>query len=162
MSHYILIKGPGNDTRGVSLSPTASALALLEAGFWPLWQNTRNRKAICASCAIAVYVTGISEVLATAVVERVDQWTTAHRRSYPLMLDGTPAAVLVLGQVKVLERPVRVKERLKSLSFINQHSRKWGMAFYGGTRAVNSSDFATLTRQDWLAPKHDVEQANAL
>lgn len=162
MSHFILIKGPGNDNRGESLSPTASALALLKAGFWPLWQNTRNRKAIAASSAIAVYVTGVSEVLATAVVERVEQWTATHRRSYPLMLDGTPAAVLVLGQVKVLERPVRVKERLKSLSFINQSSRKWGMAFYGGTRAVNHVDFDTLTQQEWSAPKQDGEQANAL
>ena len=159
MSHYILIKGPGDNARGVALSPAASALALLTAGYWPLWEHTRNRKAISAGASVAVYVTGTSQVLATAVVERVDQWTAAHRRAYPLMLGGTPAAVLVLGQVQVLEQPVNVKDRLKGLTFINQNSRKWGISFYGGTRAVSAKDFETLTQAVW---KLDEEHADAL
>jgi len=147
MKHYLLIKSAGHSADGNQMTARDSALALLRNGAWPLWDHTRNRKAIAGGDVVAVYLsgTGQSEVFATAKVEAVVPWSTAFAKKYPLVLDGIPFSVLKLSDVMVLDRPVVVKDRLSQLSFVNQDSRKWGVCFMGGTRAVNAADFDALT-----------------
>lgn len=143
--NYLLIKSSGPDRNGRNLTALASAKLLLDAKTWPLWTKTRNRKVIAAGDRLAVYLAGSSEVIATAVVSRVEKWNAIHANRYPLMLDSAAHATLILGDIHLLTTPVTVKERLKQLSFINQESEKWGVAFMGGTRAVSDDDFRVLT-----------------
>lgn len=152
--NYLLIKSGGMDARGQKCSAQVSAQRLLEAKAWPLWEFTRNRKAIASGDRLAIYLAGVSEVIATARVRSVDRWTGVHAKSYPLMPDGTPTAVLLLDEVSWLPLPVRVKDRLAKLSFINSETPKWGVAFMGGTRAVNDADFEALTRSASVASAH--------
>lgn len=147
MAKYLLIKGSGCTAKGASLSARDAALALLKAQLWPLWEHTRNRQAIQQGDSIAVYISGDNnqQVIAQAKVTALSLWTASIARSYPLMLDGTPFSVLHLGDIKVFEAPVRVVERLSRLSFVNPESKKWGVAFMGGVRALSDQDFALLT-----------------
>ncbi len=143
--HFLLTKRAGPDARGRELSASEAANLLLDVGVWPLWEHTRNRKAIVAGSRLAVYLSGSSQVVATACVAAIESWTPAKRRSYPLMLDGTPETVLILKDVRKLHRPVEVRERLSRLSFVTPGVKKWGVAFMGGTRRLTSDDFLALT-----------------
>lgn len=142
---YVLIKRNGPDRNGRNLTALASAMLLLDAKTWPLWDSTRNRKVIAVGDQLAIYLAGSSEVIATAKVSKIEKWNAIFANRYPLMLDGSPEAVLVLDEVTLLEHPVKVKDRLKGLSFINHESQKWGVAFMGGSRAVSDDDFCILT-----------------
>lgn len=147
MNHYLLIKREGVDSSGRPLSALESATALLKVGMWPLWEHTRNRRAINTGNRVAVYLSGEggSRVIATATVEKVGPWDRATASSYPLTLDGTPFAVLHLSEVLYLKKPVEVRASLDRLSFVKHGARKWGVAFMGGARAMNASDFMALT-----------------
>lgn len=144
-NNYLLIKSDGLDSKGHRRSALESAQLLLDAQVWPLWEFTRNRKVIAFGDRVAVYLAGTSEVIATAQIRKVDRWTSDHAKAYPLMLDGTPTAVLLLQDVARLAAPVQVRAFLPKLSFINQNTPKWGVAFMGGTRAVSDADFDLLT-----------------
>ena len=149
--YYLLIKRDGFDAKGlcltVRLTARQSACALLEQGIWPLWVHTKNRKAIAAGDLVAIYLSGDGggRVIAFAKVEQVAEWSHSQARSYPLMLDGTPFSVLKLNNIGLLREPVAVKERLGRLSFVNASSKKWGVAFMGGCRAIGEADFGVLT-----------------
>lgn len=143
--HFVLIKQACLDAQGRRLSAEAAAKRLLDFGRWPLWQGTRNRRAITAGSQLAIYLAGSCEVIATGAVARVEPWSAEYRRTYPLLVDGAPAEVLVLEGLRLFESPVAVKERLQRLSFISANAKKWGVAFMGGTRAVDADDFAVLT-----------------
>lgn len=143
--NYILIKREGPDRNGRDLTAMASAKLLLDARSWPIWDSTRNRSAIATGDNLAIYLTGSSEIIATATVSKIDRWNAVYANRYPLTLDGTPLAVIVLGEVQFLNEPVKVRDRLEMLSFINPKGRKWGVAFMGGCRAVNDEDFRILT-----------------
>ena len=147
VKHYLLIKSDGYAATGTRLTALESAMALLGGGFWPLWDHTRNRKSIAVGDAVAVYLSGSggAQVIATARVAAIVSWSAAFARKYPLMLDGVPHCVLQLDDIVTLEKPISVKERLASLSFVNRESKKWGVAFMGGTRAVGPEDFRILT-----------------
>lgn len=149
--NFILIKREGPDRNGRDLTALASAQLLLEAKSWPIWDTTRNRNILAAGDRLAIYLTGSSEVIATAFVSKVDKWNAAYANRYPLTLDGTPVSVLVLDKVRMLKVPVKVRERLTDLSFINHATRKWGVAFMAGCRAVNDEDFRVLTTS--IAPR---------
>lgn len=144
-ANYLLIKQHGLDAKGRNCTARASAQLLLDAKVWPLWDRTRNRKVIAAGDRLAVYLAGTSEVIATAQVLKVEKWSNSHARWYPLLLDGIPAAVLVLENVSMLPVPVQVRQRLQQLSFVPRNSSKWGVAFMGGVRVVSDVDFKQLT-----------------
>lgn len=150
MNHYLLVKRECFSSTGKALTARESALALLEAGIWPLWEYTRNRRAIKVGDKIAVYLTGEGNrvVMATASIERVTSWDAALSRRYPLLLDGTPWAVLHLSRVDVFPVPKPVISRLSRLSFMSDkliRSRKWGVVFMGGVRSLTPADFRVLT-----------------
>lgn len=149
MKHYLLIKREGFAADGAALTASQCAERLLNSGIWPLWDRTRNRAVIAAGDALAIYLAGDggSRVVATAIVERVEPWSPTHRAAYPLMLDGTPVAVLRLSYVATLRYPVLVAQRLGRLSFIRRQTNKWGSAFMGGTRALSPEDYTALTAQ---------------
>lgn len=145
--YFLLIKQASPDANGVMLSAWRSAERLLTVGLWPLWQHTRNRKAITAGAKVAIYLAGTSEVVATASVASKEHWTAAHRRAYPLMLDGTPDSVLILDTVATFERAISVPGRIDKLSFLRPGAIKWGVAFMGGTRSLSKEDFDVLTKR---------------
>lgn len=151
--HYLLIKREGYDPQGKKLSAHFSASALLTAGIWPLWSQTRNRLAIRTGDKLAVYLSGPGNqtVIATARVKKIGPWTRSMASEYPLSLDGTPFSVLYLADVLVLDNAIKVSERLGKISFITKDAvtgrpkQKWGVAFMGGTRSLNAVDFQVLT-----------------
>lgn len=146
MAHYVLIKKSGSDINGANLSAWRCAERLLAAGLWPLWQHSRNRKAIVAGDKVAIYLAGTSEVMGRASVARKESWSISHRKAYPLVLEGTPESVLILHAVETFECPIAVADRRSRLSFIRPGLTKWGVAFMGGTRAVSETDFRVLTQ----------------
>lgn len=75
----------------------------------------------------------------------VVSWDRKHASRYPLILDGEPLAVLLLGSIDVFHTPKPVKPKLAALSFYSGGA-KWGVAFMGGTRALTSSDYRALTQ----------------
>lgn len=144
--HFLLMKRDSLSRDGKALSAHEAAMALLTAGVWPLWEHTRNRKVIQAGAEVAIYLAGANHlVVATAKVTSNVPWSTAHARAYPLVLDGTPFAVLQLGDVRTLPAPRDVKLLRSELSFLRSVGPKWGVAFMGGTRSVSAQDFAVLT-----------------
>ncbi len=144
--HFLLMKRDSFSREGQELSARDAALALLTAGVWPLWEHTRNRKVIQAGADVAVYLAGAGNlVIATARVAANVPWSSAIARTYPLMLDGTPFAVLQLADPRTLSTPRNVKALRNELSFLRSVGPKWGVAFMGGTRALSGEDFALLT-----------------
>jgi len=145
---FLLIKKSGVSADGRSLNAREAALSLLDAGVWPLWEHTRNRKAIQSGSKVAVYLSGAGNqtVIASATVTAVKAWDRDTAKRYPLELDGTPFAVLHLGKIKVFKQAVSIKPKLSLLSFVNSESKKWGVVFMGGTRSVNEQDFELLTK----------------
>jgi hypothetical protein len=152
--HFLLIKRDGFSKAGRLLNARDSACALLKARVWPLWQNSRNRRAARAGDRIAVYLSGQGNqvVIATATVERIGEWGRDLDRSYPLELDGIPDSVLHLAEVQMLPAPAPVGPILNKLSFVpidpmtGQPKKKWGVAFMGGVRAISEADFEVLIR----------------
>ncbi|PTT81583.1 hypothetical protein DBR42_17905, partial [Pelomonas sp. HMWF004] len=59
--HFVLIKQACLDAQGRRVSADAAAKRLLDFGRWPLWQGTRNRRAITAGSRLAVYLAGSCE-----------------------------------------------------------------------------------------------------
>lgn len=147
MASYVLIKGSGYDSKGGKLDARESAMRLLSAKMWPLWDGSRNRKAVKSGDEIAVYLSGAGnqKVIAQATIEKVAPWDRNAAASYPLTLDGIPSVVMHLANVRVFDAPKSVVDRLASLSFIKPGSKKWGVSFMGGVRAVSSQDFQVLT-----------------
>lgn len=143
--NFVLIKRDGPDRNGKGLTAMASAQLLLDAKSWPIWDTMRNRNTLAAGARLAIYLAGSSEVVATAIISKIEKWNSVHANRYPLTLDGTPVAAMILDRVQALQHPVKVREHLQALSFINQDTRKWGVAFMGGCRAVNDADFQILT-----------------
>lgn len=147
MKYYLLIKSAGNDIKGATLTPLESATALLQTGIWPLWEHTRNRKAISKDDEVAIYLSGtdLPRVIAKAKIASIENWSASISKLYPLQLDGQPYSVLMLTNIEFFKYPISVRHKLSQLSFINKASPKWGVAFMGGTRSLSENDFKLLT-----------------
>lgn len=144
MAHYVLIRARGTARTGACLNASESARALLDAGVWPLWRHTPHRKRVAPGDSVAIYLAGSSCVIATARVEALGGWSRELRSLYPLMLDGVPAGLLRLGDVRWLRREVQVRDVLGQLSFVPAEERGWGARFSGGVRKVHELDFEVL------------------
>lgn len=145
--HFILVKLPGHDTKGIALSARAAAIKLLDAKFWPIFSRTRNKKVMAPGDEVAIYLGGQYNqlIIATATIEKIEPWQKSFKDRYPLTMDGIPESVLVLSNISVLKQPVDVTEILDSLTFIPKNIKKWGVAFMGGARLVNQADYNRLT-----------------
>ncbi|MHB1098231.1 MAG: hypothetical protein ACYCZR_01635 [Burkholderiales bacterium] len=149
-SCYLLIKREGFSANGRIMTARESALALLEAGIWPLWVHTRNRLKVKEGDEVAVYLSGESNqvVMARATVGKIAKWNRLVESKYPLMLDDAPYSVLNLEKVEVFKETIRVGEILDRLSFVSRKNpKKWGVSFMGGMRSVPKDDFELLTRR---------------
>jgi hypothetical protein len=146
-SFYLLTKREGFDAGGRMRSARQCALMLLDAGIWPLWMGTRNRRIVSTGDQVAIYLAGAggSEVIATAEIAEIQPWDRKIAAQYPLLLDGTPVTVLKLRAAHILSPSVQVRRCLSTLSFIKPGATKWGVAFMGGCRALHAADFAILT-----------------
>jgi len=89
-------------------------------------------------------------VIAKGEVTEIAKWSDALKQQYPLMLDGTPSKVLMLGNIELFPSSIYVKDRLSEITFIN-NPRKWGAGFMGGMRALKAVDFDTLTTHHRLS-----------
>ena len=148
-SHFILIKRSGFCARLKMISATESAHKLLHSRIWPLWEGTRCKSMVKAGHKVLIYLAGdesdCKKVIAMAVVKNVVDWSSKHKRCYPLMLDGLPTKVLELKEVRYFDSPVDVREKLDTLSFIPQNKKKWGVAMMGGMRSLNKADYDVLS-----------------
>lgn len=144
---FVLVKLPGFSSDGSKLSARASALKLLECGYWPIFNRTRNKKLMKTGDEIAVYLGGPYNqiIIATATIASIEDWDRKHARNYPLFMDGIPEKVLNLSSATILKQPVDVIEKINELSFMPENKLKWGVAFMGGARRVNERDFQIIT-----------------
>lgn len=151
--HFLVVKKSGFAADGMVLSARASTEKLLDAGFWPLWKNTRCKHMIESGNRLLFYIAGAEpgcrSVIARAVVESVDNWTDkAFKRNYPLMLDGEPDKVIRLSSIFHLGTPVDLLTVLDRLSFIPKNKNKWGVAMMGGVRSLTAGDYEVLKGLD--------------
>jgi len=147
--HFLLIKRSGFLSNHSAVSATEGAKALLKAGVWPLWRNTKCKNMVRSGHRVLIYLAGpesdCGNVIASAVISGVVDWEDRkHRRGYPLMIDGEPLKALLLEKVSVFDKPVSVSDRLDHLSFIPENKKKWGVAMMGGMRSLTDSDFMVL------------------
>jgi len=85
--HFALIKRADFDVRtGAKIDALAAAKKLLETGFWPLWDNTPGRIIVGVGDRVCVYLSGMSKVVATASISKIETWSRAHQSKYPLDL----------------------------------------------------------------------------
>ncbi|MEO7326485.1 MAG: hypothetical protein ABIW82_16825 [Dokdonella sp.] len=148
-NHYLLTKRAGlAASTGKALTARACTVRLFEAGIWPLWTATRNRRRIAGGDHVAVYLAGngLSCMAGLATVAIVERWSSRHLAHYPLVLDGTPEAVLRLSDTTLFNVPVPAKPMLGALDlFAGGVPLKWGVYFMGGCRAISEHDFDVLT-----------------
>lgn len=146
--HFILIKKAGFDNSDRFLSASECANALLDNMLWPLYEKTRCQHMVQAGHRVLIYLAGdeadCKHVIAKAEVNGVELWNSAHKKRFPLMLDGVPNRVLILKNVVRFERPVDVRSQLRQLSFIPANHKKWGVALMGGMRSISATDYAIL------------------
>lgn len=79
-NYFVLIKLPGHSSKGVKLSARLAALKLLECGYWPIFNRTRNKKIMKVGDEIAIYLGGAYNqmVVATATIGSIEQWDRAY------------------------------------------------------------------------------------
>ena len=147
--HYLLIKKEGYNSAGKRITARESALALLNTGFWPLWEHTKNRCSVQEGDLVAVYLSGSrnQKVIASAKISCVRPWDKEMSRAYPLMLDGVPFSSLSLDSVNVFVHAIPVQSRLSRLSFYRPMT-SWGVYFMGGVRKLTRHDFVILTDRE--------------
>lgn len=123
----------------------AAAKRLLEVGFWPIWANTPGRVVVDTGDRVCVYLSGVSSVIATARIAKIEPWSREFSAAYPLVLGGVPEHVLSLTDVQYLERHVSVGRTIERLDCVGKNKRKWGTAFVGGMRTLTVHDYQVLT-----------------
>lgn len=160
-SHFILIKHPSETTSGRILSATDASMALLDWGFWPLFEKTRCRLMVQPGNSVLIYTAGqcsdAHQVIASAQVAEVLQWNRRLSASSPILLEGIPVSALSLINIQRFAQPVVFTDYLDILSFIPTNRQKWGVAMMGGMRSITQADYQTLT------PKHvDVKPEGSL
>ncbi|QTN40940.1 EVE domain-containing protein [Marinobacter salsuginis] len=148
-SHFILIKHPSETTTGRILSATDASSALLEWGFWPLFEKTRCRLMVQPGNSVLIYTAGqcsdARQVIASAQVAQVLQWNRRLSASCPIFLEGIPVSALQLTNIQLFTQPVVFTDHLDDLSFIPANRQKWGVAMMGGMRSISQPDYQTLT-----------------
>lgn len=146
---FVLIKQKGHSAAGAALSARDCALALLKARMWALWTRTQNSLHIKQGSEVAIYLAGsgpyTQHFVGKAKVAEVRPWSRTDEQHYPLVLDGTPARLLLLEDIEVFDLPVSIKPLLPYLRFLPPNRAKWGVAFMGGMRSVSRRDFRLLT-----------------
>lgn len=144
--HFALIKGEDSDSKsGARVDALAAAKRLLDVGFWPLWESTPGRIVVDAGDRVCIYLSGVSAVVATARIEKVQPWSRDFGTAYPLALGGTPELVLSLVDVKHLAKPIAAIDHINALDCVGANKLKWGAAFCGGMRTLTPHDFKLLT-----------------
>lgn len=150
-SHFILIKHPSETNTGQPLSSTEAARALLDWGFWPLFENTKCRLMVTSGNSVLIYTAGhradARRVIASAKVADVLQWNRNLSTSCPIFLDGIPVSALALSNIRRFSQPVVITDHLEDLSFIPTNRKKWGVAMMGGMRSITQPDYQTLTEK---------------
>lgn len=150
-TRYLLVKKSSFSTSGALLDARESAMSLLGAGIWPLFENTRCRKMVTKGQQVLIYLGGEGKgnqcVIASAVIDSVVPWSEhIHKKVYPLILDGTPSIVMNLSSICLFDSPIGVKPLVPQLSFVPKTNyKKWGAALVGGVLALSDNDFSLLS-----------------
>jgi len=146
MNHFILVKLDGFNKSGGLLSSVESCDALLDFGYWPLWNRTPNFKTIQTGDKALVYAgSGVCSVLATCEVEVINNPTTHHFNQLPLIVDGIPGKMLKLKNIIRFENPVSVRDHLDDLDLCPKNKSRWGVALMGGLKKLSKNDFNILS-----------------
>jgi hypothetical protein len=154
--HFILIKHPSelNDFR--SVTATEASMALIGAGFWPLFEGTRCRQMVRSGNKVLVYTAGqgkdAKRLIASAIVSEVRAWDRGLAARCPIILEGIPVSALVLGEIQCFDSPRSILDVLDDLSFIPANRQKWGVAMMGGMRSIDAKDYEILVGGQSLRP----------
>ncbi len=150
-SHFILMKHPSETNNGRILSATDAASALLDWGFWPLFEKTKCRLMVQPGNSVLIYTAGqcsdARQVIASAQVADVVQWHRRLSTGCPIFLEGIPVSALALSHIERFPNPVAITDHLDDLSFIPENRKKWGVAMMGGMRSITQPDYQTLTEK---------------
>lgn len=149
--HYLLTKRDGFTASGEIINATDAALALLDAGFWPLFKGTPCRKMVKPGQKVLIYLAGnnydCQRVIASVTIESITEWSKRiHAKQYPLMLDDEPSLVLNFSDIKVFSSSVSIRDHLHSLDLVpKKNPAKWGMAMVGGMKSLTEHDYKILS-----------------
>jgi hypothetical protein len=154
--HFILIKHPSELNDCTSVTATEAAKALLDAGFWPLFEGTRCRLMVRAGNKVLIYTAGQGKdskrFIASATVSEVKVWDRKLAVRCPIFLEGIPVSALILGDIQYFDSPRPISDVLDNLSFIPANRQKWGVAMMGGMRSIDARDYEILTGGQSIRP----------
>lgn len=151
-NHYLLMKRKGISPTGRRMSASESAKALLDVGFWPLFKQTPCKNIIQPGQQILIYLAGpdkdCQQVIASVSIGSIEHWSDRkHKAACPIHLDDIPSLVINMTDVKVFERPVKIKERLDMLDLVpKSNPKKWGAALMGGMKTLTHNDYNVLSK----------------
>lgn len=137
-SHFLAITQDSYAGSGHRVSAADIIKSRLSAGAWPLYANTKNRRAISEGDVLFFYVGGQGthggHTVARADVAKV---VNAGRRILRDEYATSPvSAVVELDNIKFIP-PVALKAVLIDCGVIQQENKKWGAFLMGGLSRVS-------------------------
>lgn len=150
--YFAAIKTRGFNLSGERISATQSINLLLDAGLWPLFNQTCLKNQVAQGDIILTYAAGRSKddgkITAIAEVIGIEEWQAIHNSQLPISLDKTPVGVLLIKKIKHLKNPVEVKEEVSKTSFSYNKDKNWGVHFMQSLKELNENDFKILSGEN--------------
>ena len=148
-NYYILTCSDTEDIEGKRVPALKVAKARLKIHAWPLYKNTRNRRAICPGDICLIYLAGTSDyaqhLIAMADVGAVSDYSRMDDPGDDSILSmGVPTSILQFKKITLFDTPSPIRPLLEVLSFTNTDGRSWGGSLQGGCRHISYDDFRLI------------------
>ena len=137
------------------------AMAWLNRKSWPVYANTKNRKAFEPGAGVVFYIGGKASsgqtIIGSARIALIRPATSAERLGVG-MGEKTPSEVLEFEPLEFFPVPVPIRPLIDKLEMFVQVPQRWGIALVGGSRRISQADFdlilesAKLARVEGLTP----------
>ena len=146
---FLLVTTDPRTTRGTRGTAWKLVQHRLAQKRWPLYANTRNRRAVAEGARIAFYVGGRRKfngmVVATAIVDRKAEWSSSKGPIDPdVYVTDLADQVLFLRAIAYLEEPVLFRRLVDRMTFRPSNPQRWGVVLMGGCRSLQLADWRWL------------------
>lgn len=116
---------------------------------WPLYERTRNRKAMTQGDILLFYVAGnklnSGHIIGQAKIENISQnLRNAVFIDGEDILNGSASSIIEMSEFKSFRKLVHLKSILKNLDCCPKSMSKWGVILYGGARKITERDYTTI------------------
>ncbi len=145
--NFILVTRDGETFSGSKISARKIIEVRFHQNLWPIYENTRGRKAFEVGSEIAFYIGGKSvdsgQIIARATLAAIKA-AKDIRINNSDFIEDPPLLHLTFANIEFLKKPIIFRNKLQKLSFCPQNMNKWGVVLIGGCRQVDTRDWETL------------------